>query len=421
MINAIEIKNFKSAEKLDLEFGRVNTFIGENGSGKSTILEALAFAVAAENDKLDAEFLENRGVRVTIPEFMRSQFKDADFDRPIEIELLFGDKGESRKYIIDNKNKTFSEWKVAVIDDAKLLSDGRFGISKYGELNEKAMQLDRNILKLKERLDIKNNDSDKEIDMKQLLLDANKAVKEALESMADVKSTLDVRLTKNVRLLQNFAIYTPENKQLRNLKEEGSLRPVGVQGQGLFRLLRQIAKEQPEALVDIEEGLRLIGWYEAESMDLEKEPELIEDELFIKDRFLSKPFTQRSVNEGFLYVLFYISLIVSEATPKIFAIDNLDSALNPKLCTKLMEYIYALACKYDKQIFLTTHNPALLDGINLNDDQQKLFVVSRAKQGGQTRVKIITADKKLVDSDGDSLRLSEAMLRGYLGGLPKGF
>ena len=86
-----------------------------------------------------------------------------------------------------------------------------------------------------------------------------------------------------------------------------------------------------------------------------------------------------------------------------------------------MKYIYTLACKYDKQIFITTHNPALLDGINLNDDEQKLFVVSRAKKGGQTKVKALSAEKKPVDSEGKPLPLSEAMLRGYIGGLPKGF
>ncbi len=408
MINAIEIKNFKSAEKLDLEFGRVNTFIGENGSGKSTILEALAFAVAAENDKLDAEFLENRGVRVTVPDFMRSQFRGGSFDKPIEIKLFIGEEEKARKYIITNKNKTFSEWEV--------ITEDVFGYSDTLEDNEIAMKLTdlelAELPKLIERVEAILHKG-------QLVSAENEEEIRSLIVRAYTKEKLTENLTVNFKPLQSFAIYTPENKQLRNLKQEGALRPVGVQGQGLFRLLRQIGKEQPDALVDIEEGLKLIGWYE--SMDLENEPELIEDELFIKDRFLSKPFTQRSANEGFLYVLFYISLIVSEATPKIFAIDNLDSALNPKLCTKLMKYIYTLACKYDKQIFLTTHNPALLDGINLNDDQQKLFVVSRAKKGGQTRVKALSADKKPVDSEGKSLPLSEAMLRGYIGGLPKGF
>ena len=417
MINAIEIKNFKSAEKLDLEFGRVNTFIGENGSGKSTILEALAFAVAAENDKLDSEFLENRGVRVTPPEFMRSQFQ-SDINKPIEIELFVGDENESRRYAINNKNKTFSEWEV-VVDDLISVPNAKFGTQLLREMSREHAEANTvsSILgKFEEDFGV---DKEKTKARERELKDLNKAYEEFMKSAGGLIDSLDANLSKNVLTLQNFAIYTPENKQLRNLKEEGSFRPVGVQGQGLFRLLRQISKEQPDALADIEEGLKLIGWYE--SMDLENEPELIEDELFIKDRFLSKPFTQRSANEGFLYVLFYISLIVSEATPKIFAIDNLDSALNPKLCTKLMKYIYILACKYDKQVFLTTHNPALLDGINLNDDQQKLFVVSRAKKGGQTRVKALSADKKPVDSEGKPLPLSEAMLRGYIGGLPKGF
>lgn len=285
MINAIEIKNFKSAEKLDLEFGRVNTFIGENGSGKSTILEALAFAVAAENDKLDAEFLENRGVRVTPPEFMRSQFQGEDVNEPIEIKIFVGEEGEVKKYRIDNKNKTFSEWKVITDHvppgyELRLEEFGSGGTDKKLEFLSEYFT-ENQILKQKELFGVEDDGELAELII-QMLIDVERPI----------------RMIKEASSLQNFAIYTPENKQLRNLKEEGSFRPVGVQGQGLFRLLRQIAKEQPEAIVDIEEGLRLIGWYE--SMDLENEPELIEDELFIKDRFLSKPFTQRSANEGFL-------------------------------------------------------------------------------------------------------------------------
>lgn len=117
-------------------------------------------------------------------------------------------------------------------------------------------------------------------------------------------------------------------------------------------------------------------------------------------------------------MLFYIALMVSDDTPKIFAIDNIDASLNPKLCTKLITIIAELAEQFDKQVFLTTHNPAILDGLDLNDSNQKLFVVSRAKSGN-TRAKTIEADNLPVDSDGEPMRLSEALLRGYLGGLPK--
>jgi AAA15 family ATPase/GTPase len=146
----------------------------------------------------------------------------------------------------------------------------------------------------------------------------------------------------------------------------------------------------------------------------------MEDKLIIKDKYLYREIDQRSANEGFLFILFYITLIVAKETPKIFAIDNIDASLNPKLCTKLMSLIAELAKKYDKQIFLTTHNPAILDGIDLNNEEQKLFVVSRNKSG-HTRMKEITAQDKPKSSNDEPLHLSEAFMRGYLGGLPKGF
>jgi hypothetical protein len=49
-----------------------------------------------------------------------------------------------------------------------------------------------------------------------------------------------------------------------------------------------------------------------------------------------------------------------------------------------------------------------------------LFVVSRNKKG-HTRTKEIGVDALPVSSDDEPLKLSEAMLRGYIGGLPKGF
>ena len=57
MIERVHIKNFKSIYDLDINVGRVNLFIGENGSGKSNLLEALVFVSASQSNKLDNEFL----------------------------------------------------------------------------------------------------------------------------------------------------------------------------------------------------------------------------------------------------------------------------------------------------------------------------------------------------------------------------
>ena len=74
MIRNVRVENFKSIPDLTLDLGRVTVLIGANGSGKSNILEAIALASAAAQNKLDNEFLASRGIRVTETRFMRSAF-----------------------------------------------------------------------------------------------------------------------------------------------------------------------------------------------------------------------------------------------------------------------------------------------------------------------------------------------------------
>src|ERR1700678_808580 len=87
MIREIRVKNFKSIVDLTLELGRITVLIGANGSGKSNILEAIALASAASQDKLDNEFLAPRGIRVSEPRFMRSAFDETSRSKEIVISI----------------------------------------------------------------------------------------------------------------------------------------------------------------------------------------------------------------------------------------------------------------------------------------------------------------------------------------------
>jgi len=49
-----------------------------------------------------------------------------------------------------------------------------------------------------------------------------------------------------------------------------------------------------------------------------------------------------------------------------------------------------LAKANDKQFIVTTHNPAILDGLNLHDDEQRLYGVRR-NRNGETRADRIEA------------------------------
>lgn len=430
MIEAVEIKNFKSVEELNLELGRVNVFIGENGAGKSTILEAITFVGAAEADRLDDELLALRGIRTVNPQLMRSAFNRDNCNQSIEINIQSKVNSQStkKKFKLSHDNEMFSEWQVeksyaAKIDkDEELDMDLSFSAIKImNDLVEDQGLSIEDVYTLLQSIGKKAGLKKSEIESRFGLIRRKDGL-QRLKMMLSAREQYIKKVDEAFGYLKKFAIYSPQIEQLKELNRESKMKPLGIYGEGIFFLLRKVLTKQPEAFSDIEDGLNLIGWFS--SFSINDEPDMPEQLLSFNDRYV-KDFALelRNTNEGFLYMLFYMVLFVSEDTPKIFAIDNIDSSLNPKLCKFMIQHLANLAKKYNKQVFLTTHNPAILDGIDLNDDEQRLFVVSRKKRGGSTVAKRLNVEDKPKSLDGEEpITLSEAMLRGYIpNALPKGF
>jgi predicted ATPase len=404
MIKEIRIENYKSLQKLKLELGRVTVLIGENGCGKSNILEAIALSAAAAGDKLDNEFLAPRGIRETEPQLMRAAFEKENVLQPIKIS--FGENDQIYfDYVLQNKNEPYAKW-----------TNETLIFSQIADLDS--------LLK-KVSLSLKEQES-KESSSIKAPLSIIKAIK-GIESISREFNTNMLKGSENFlsslsyleESIKNFLIYSPEYQCLRNFKEEGQIQPLGINGEGLFKLLQVLSLDKnKDRLNEIKEKLKLMGWFK----DFQVPNNLFigERAIQIEDRYLDRKMTfdQRSTNEGFLFLLFYFCLFISEETPPFFAIDNIDASFNPRLCRRLITELVSLAKKYDKQVIFTTHNPAILDGLNLDDDEQRLFVVSR-NRSGYTRIRRFLkpetpAGEKLV-------RMSEAFLRGYIGGLPKSF
>jgi AAA15 family ATPase/GTPase len=353
MIQKVSIENYKSIVGLEMELGRVNVLIGENGCGKTNILEAIALGSAAEAGVLDDEFLAAKGVRLTEPRLMRSAFDEKSIDKDVIIRFELPGFKSSR--FISNSNTPFSQWKQGEPD-------------QYGQ---------------GERIKITPGH--------------------------------ELRLTYDI--LKEFRIYAPENYFLRRFEEDTQNKPLGIRGEGLFKLLATTAQETPEQIGEIKKNLDLIDWFE--NFDIPDNLQFTERRIRIKDRYMEEGLQyidQRSSNEGFLYLLFYIALFVSNYTPKFFAIDNIENALNPVLCRRLMEILIKLAKEHNKQVILTTHNPGILDGLNLNDDEQRLFVISRNTLG---HTKALRIKQKPSTNGHEPVRLSEQFLRGYIGGIPQ--
>ena len=366
---------------MDLPLSRVNVFIGENGAGKSNILEAVGFACSAlsQNNAITTDDLWNKGIRVTKPALTFNSFNGKPQKK--EIEVLLDDYKVN--LTAENENDIFVTWKN---------SENNFS----DKLTKIAKQLE-NLYEKFENEELKQ----KKAELERLKINFSKL-------KDDIK-------------VANYLIFNLNSNALRGFTSESKKEPLGIFGEGLDVLLSTFNEE----LINEIKSYNFINWLEdfviSDNLQIAGlKLGRSRSKLYFADKYMQKKsnlFSAENVNEGALHILFYLSLFISDKTPTFFAIDNIETALNPYLCRKLMQAITGLAIKYNKQVLITTHNPAILDGLNLHDSSRKLFIVKR-DDNGQTKVDELKAKPQITDG---RYKLSELWMRGLIGGIPKEF
>lgn len=390
MISNISIKNFKSVVDVSLPLGRFNLLIGANGCGKSNILEGIALGAAASSDKLDYEYFANRGIRVVDPRFMTPAFENVE-NKTITINVNEKEKYSPTFNIFYNSNSKPARWET----DSK---DINLALNEIKQLIPQGHPQTEDVLNLI-----------KKIELSEKTIPTYIRVKRADKNHAELMSV-------NPDLRQ-FIIYSLEESKLRQADDSNRTYPLGRHGEGLFAYLKELAQhpESNQMFEEIKENLKVLDWFD--DMEVPSGQLSMEFNLRLKDSYLAdtlNTFDQRSTNEGFLYLLFYLTLVISDETPRFFAIENIDTAFNPKLCREVTRRLIDLARKHDKQIIATTHNASVLDGLNLYEDDVRLHVVRRTIDG-YTKTNRVTLKSEM------TMPLSEAWQKGFIGGLPDNF
>lgn len=391
MINNVSIKNYKSVVDVSLPLGRFNLLIGANGCGKSNILEGIAMGAAASSDKLDYEYFANRGMRVVEPRFMLPAFEGIGVEN-IRIEAI-DEKGTASKFNLHyNKESKPAKW----VDDS---------MSFYKLVS---------FLKEKSSKDEGAHLSDLNEVLEQMMRERGEDVVLNVKFSPNEKG---FSLSTAIPSLEQFIIYSLEESKLRGADNSNRTYPLGRHGEGLFAYIKELSQkpEGIEIINEIKENLKVLDWFD--DMEVPSGQLSMEFNLKLKDSYLAdtiNAFDQRSTNEGFLYLLFYLTLVISDETPRFFAIENIDTAFNPKLCREVTRRLIELARKHNKQIVATTHNAAVLDGMNLFEDDVRLLVVRRNIDG-------YTKTNRVTLKDDMTTPLSEAWVKGFIGGLPDNF
>ncbi len=402
MNSRLSIKNYKSILNLQIDLGQFNVFIGENGCGKSNILEAVALLSAAKSNDLSNDSLFERGIRIAKPSLTFSSFSKIKSKDIIEIEYEHTNSSspEIIRSVLYNESPSdiYSKWKDRENEEFEKIFKDLLTTQIRGRTGKSV------IANIKKEIGDQSPISEEDIN----ILD-----KGVINSLLNINK---IRFNDTIR---NFLIYSVNSNALRGITNYSKQQPLGIFGEGIDVLINNFTDSEKS---ELKRHSSLIGWLKDISTDdfdvlknygykLGRSSSI----LYFYDKYMKKgnnQFSAENANEGALYLLFYISLFISNKTPDFFAIDNIETALNPKLCRDLIKVLTQLSVEKQKQVLVTTHNPAVLDGLNLNDQNQRLFVVKRSDEG-DTRIERITTKPKT----DNSLKLSELWMRGYLGGL----
>ena len=392
MLKKLIVERFKSIRRATLELGRVNIFIGGNGAGKSNILEAIGVLSASVDHGLRDTDLGLKGVRITPPALMKSAFKNNDLPRTLQLTAELNEGVEYRINLTGTEEDPllsfFSE--RCLLGKRKIFGRGPNGAQAMGQSIRRSLNTHRGLW-------------------------------DQVGTAFDFPDTVE----RSLQRLSQYAIYTPQTDFLRGLTP-GKLDtpPVGLHGEGLPDAVRGLLTQWHNArrkkssttgriqrarharlhrLKDRALDLAFLpGWASevevskiASSLTSRALPDQGSDMVYFLDTFMHTKRQTLSVydsSEGTLFLLFVAILLAHDASPKIFALDNVDNSLNPRMTRVLLKTIIDLTKESSekemscgpRQVLLTSHNPTSLDAFDLFDDDQRVFVVARNRSGHTT-------------------------------------
>jgi len=206
--------------------------------------------------------------------------------------------------------------------------------------------------------------------------------------------------------------------------------PVGLHGERMPEAIGEVIsylKKKDDDTSSFWSFLKLTGWVERVSWGTRSKeflsPSVSTANRILRfgDRYMPKKrntISAYDASEGALYLIFLAILLLHPESPNFFAVDNFDNTMHPAMAREAVKKLADCIEDEDKQVLLTTHNPWVLDGLDLTNDSIRLFAVDRSLQG-RTRVRRVPIELALQKGVKKGLTLSELWARGALGGIPR--
>lgn len=361
-IKRVHLQNYKSLRDVDLELGKLNVLIGENGSGKSNLLSFFSLMQNAANERLGERIRSDgglseirwRGDEGSLVELM------IDFD-----DLSFLNEGQIGHYGIK-----LADNRVGYSVENEVISDTlRVGIRPYFEYLSSVQG--HASISLGSRDDSpryhKEAIGDRELSIT-LIRDRS-----SFPALAEIRETL---ITWQVyRGLGEDALSNIRRPQPLDVVDPLHLDP---QARNLVSILYELRENDYSVFSQLLEQLRTAFEYFADLKINVVGSGMVSLSWATKDFVDKIPFPAHIVSDGMLRFLTLATLLLLPDPPSLIAIDEPEIGLHPSLLPQLAELLKLASER--TQIVVATHAPSLLsaEAIELSD------IVLVGKRNGET-------------------------------------
>ena len=348
MIQRITIRNFKAIKELIVDFTPFTVLIGENSSGKSTVLQALDLLCSIASRDID-EYLKDR---------------DWEFN---DIKSQFSSDNDSIGFITDiNINGKRLVWDIAISNsNGKWLIEESIHDSATGEYY----------------LSFGRDYSDLPFDFSQLnikssalkMLDADRnAINHT--SFAPVLIEMKVFLTSS----SSFELLSPD--RMRSRGSRGKVSDIGMGGEKLAAFIHGMLPNKKNELNKMVSNL--VGYDLKISTTAQRQPGWVE--MFLVEMWggTEVKTKKRYISDGLLRIIAFSAILVSQDNKKhvqlpfaqgfyslkgFIMLDEIEDGINPIRAEKLMDCFKLLSKENRRQIVITSHSPVMLNYVDEGD------------------------------------------------------
>ena len=340
MISKISISGFKSLEKVSLELGKLNIFIGANASGKSNFFDAL-------------RVLQGIGYGSTINEIFNGKPKGA------ASEVWEGIRGgDSQAYFRPSSDSPHIEMTAELVEGPSAYS---INIAPDGSiLNESLRHGYENL------------------EFRSFPLTSQPFLSPA--GTIPGYSSWQNRQSETARRLRNMQLLNPTPATLRGYSQPGDVRRMGEHGENFAAVVNSIIK-------DAGASSAYMSWL--------KELTPAEGEVTILNGALQEPlfalknkgevFPAQVLSDGTLRFAAIAAAFFQPEMPDILLIEEIEDGIHPTRLRLLMELLKSQSQGDGPQTIVTTHSPFVLAWLK-PEDYKTTFLCQRNEATGATTI-----------------------------------